>query len=69
MGFFMITIVLVWLVLALIFLLLPVLAVIDILRSKFEGNENILMLLLVIFVPFGAIIYFLIGPSRKIRFR
>ena len=54
--------------LALIFgLLLPIIAVIDILKSKFHGNDNLLMLLIVVFIPFGAIIYFLISPSRKIR--
>ena len=48
-------------------LVIPLIAIIDILRSKFNGNDNILMMLLVIFIPFGAIIYFIIGPSRKIR--
>lgn len=48
-------------------LLLPVIAIIDILRSKFEGNDNILMLLIVIFIPFGAILYFILSPSRKIK--
>jgi hypothetical protein len=37
------------------------------LRSKFNGNDNILMLLIVIFIPFGAILYFFIAPSRKIQ--
>jgi preprotein translocase subunit YajC len=45
---------------------LPVIAIIDILKSKFSGNDNILMLLIVIFIPFGAIIYFLIAPSKKL---
>lgn len=49
------------------FMLLPIIALIDILRSKFQGNDNILMALLVIFIPFGAILYFFIAPSRKIR--
>lgn len=48
-------------------LLLPVIAIIDILRSKFPGNDNILMLLIVLFIPFGSIIYFILAPSRKIR--
>jgi hypothetical protein len=48
-------------------LLLPIIAIIDILKSKFEGNDNILMLLIVIFIPLGAILYFILGPSRKIR--
>lgn len=47
-------------------LLLPVFAIIDIIRSKFEGNDAVLFALIVIFIPFGAIIYFLIGPSKKI---
>lgn len=47
-------------------LLLPVFAIIDIIRSKFEGNDAVLFTLIVIFIPFGAIIYFLIGPSKKI---
>ena len=47
-------------------LVLPIVAIIDILRSRFYGNENILMLLLVIFVPFGFVLYFIIAPSRKL---
>jgi hypothetical protein len=47
-------------------LLLPIIAIFDILRSKFSGNDNLLMLLIVIFSPFGAIIYFIIAPSKKI---
>jgi hypothetical protein len=51
-----------------IFLLfLPIIAIIDILNSKFHGNDNLLMLLIVIFIPFGAILYFFLSPSRKIR--
>lgn len=69
MGFFIVFMVLFWLIAAAVFLLLPIIAVIDILRSKFNDNENILMLLLVIFIPFGAIIYFVIAPSRKIHTR
>jgi hypothetical protein len=53
--------------LALFFILLPVVAIIDILRSKFEGNDNLLMFLIVIFIPFGAIVYFIIAPSRKLK--
>jgi len=48
-------------------LLIPLIAIIDILRSKFNGNDNILMLLIVIFIPFGAILYFILAPSRKIK--
>lgn len=48
-------------------LLLPIIAIIDILRSKFRGNDNLLMVLIVIFVPLGSIIYFIIAPSLKVR--
>lgn len=48
-------------------LLLPIIAIIDILNSKFQGNDNLLMLLIVLFVPFGAILYFFIRPYKKIR--
>lgn len=48
-------------------LLLPLIAIIDILRSKFEGNDALLMVLIVIFIPFGAIVYFFIAPARKIN--
>jgi hypothetical protein len=49
-------------------ILLPLLALIDILRSKFEGNDNIMLVLIVILVPvFGPILYFILGSSRKIK--
>ena len=48
-------------------LLLPIIAIIDILNSKFEGNDNMLMLLIVVLIPFGAILYFFVSPSRKIK--
>ena len=50
-------------------LLLPIIAIIDILKSRFEGNDALLMLLIVIFIPFGAILYFILGPSRKVNQR
>lgn len=65
MGFFFF---LIMLPLAIIFgLLLPIIAIIDILNSKFQGNDNLLMILIVIFIPLGAIVYFIVSPSRKIR--
>jgi len=65
MGFFMLLFLIPFLMLFL--LLLPIIAIIDIMRSKFEGNDNLLMLLIVIFIPLGSIIYFIMAPSRKIR--
>lgn len=54
------------LLIALFFILLPLIAVVDILRSEFKGNDGIMLALLVIFVPFGAIAYFFLAPARKI---
>jgi hypothetical protein len=60
-------IIMVLIVIGLLFLL-PIIAIIDIVRSKFEGNYGILMVLVVIFVPIiGSIIYFLNAPSRKLK--
>ena len=43
-------------------------ALVDILRSDFEGNDKIVWVLVVILFPFlGSILYFVIGRSRKIR--
>jgi hypothetical protein len=49
-------------------LILPIIAIIDIVNSKFHGNDTLLMVLIVIFIPFGSILYFVIAPSRKIRY-
>jgi len=65
MGFFMLLFLIPFIML--FFLLLPIIAIIDIMRSKFEGIDNLLMLLIVIFIPLGSIIYFILAPSRKIR--
>jgi len=48
-------------------LILPIIAIIDIVNSKFQGNDSLLMVLIVIFIPFGSILYFVLAPSRKIR--
>lgn len=47
-------------------LILPVLALISILRNEFSGNDKLIWVLVVIFLPFlGSILYFLIGRSKK----
>lgn len=49
-------------------LLLPILAIIDILISEFKGNDKIVWLLVVIFLSFfGAILYLVIGREQKIK--
>lgn len=45
-----------------------VIALVDILRSEFHGNDKVVWVLVVIFFPFlGSILYFIVGRSRKIR--
>jgi len=56
------------LAIGLLLFLLPVIALVDIIRSDFNGNDKIIFTLIVLFLPFlGSIIYFLIGTNRKIR--
>ena len=48
-------------------LLLPLLALIDIVKSDFEGNNKLMWALIVVFINFiGAILYFAIGRNQKI---
>jgi len=49
-------------------LLFPTLALIDILKGKFDGNNKLIWALVVVFTNiFGAILYFLIGKNQKIQ--
>jgi hypothetical protein len=46
--------------------LFPLIALIDVLTGRFEGNDKIVWVLLIIFLPFlGALLYFLIGRDRR----
>lgn len=55
---------------AVLVLLLPLIALIDIIRNDFDGNNKLLWVLIVIFLPFmGSIIYFLIGKDQRTRRR
>ena len=41
-------------------------ALIDVLTGRFEGNDKIVWVLIIIFLPFlGALLYFLIGRDRR----
>jgi len=49
-------------------LLLPFIALVDILKSKFEGNTKVIWVIVVIFFPvIGTFLYFLIGKNQKIK--
>ena len=66
MGLFILLLIPLAIILGLLLPIIAIIAIVDILKSKFQGNDNILMILIVIFIPFGAILYFVIAPSRKI---
>lgn len=56
------------LIIALIFLLLPVIALVDIIKSKFDGNLQIVWVIVVVcFNIIGAILYFIIGRSQRLN--
>ncbi|HET6556752.1 MAG TPA: PLD nuclease N-terminal domain-containing protein [Prolixibacteraceae bacterium] len=49
-------------------LLLPLLAIVDILRSRFEGNLQLIWVIVVVFFNIiGSILYFIIGRNQKIQ--
>ena len=61
-----------WQIIILILLLLSIIptliALIDILKSKFEGNDKIIWVLVVLFFNLiGVILYFVIGSKQKIK--
>ncbi|WP_369047529.1 PLD nuclease N-terminal domain-containing protein [Tenacibaculum sp. UWU-22] len=57
-----------FLLIILLGILPTILALVDILKSKFEDNDKIVWLLTVLFLNFfGAILYFLIGRKQKIN--
>ena len=62
----------VWQVILILLVILGILptflALIDILKSEFKGNNKVVWLLVVLFTNFfGAILYFIIGRSQKIK--
>ncbi len=55
-------------VILIIIILLPLIALIDILTHEFTGTNKLIWVIIVIFFPImGAILYFLIGTRQKIR--
>jgi hypothetical protein len=55
-------------VLILLVLLFPVVALISVFRNKFQGNEKLIWILLIIFLPIlGAILYFVFGRGKRVK--
>jgi len=49
-------------------LLIPIIALIDILRNEFTGNNKLIWILVVLLSNLiGAILYFIIGVNHKIK--
>nr|WP_292249309.1 PLDc N-terminal domain-containing protein [Mesonia sp.] len=50
-----------------LFFIIPIIALIDILKNRFEGNNKLIWTLVVLFTSIiGSILYFLIGRKYKI---
>jgi len=55
------------LIVAFALFILPLFAIVDIVRSKFEGNMQLIWVIIVVFFNVvGAILYFIIGRNQKI---
>ena len=55
-------------VLMLLIFLLPLIALIDILRNEFTNSNKLIWVIVVLLFPFfGPILYFIIGTKQKIR--
>ena len=49
-------------------ILLPLLALISVLMNDFRGNDKVMWVLIIIFLPFlGSLLYFLIGRNKRIN--
>lgn len=54
--------------LIIIAILMPLIALIDILKHEFTGSNKIIWLIVVFLLPYlGAILYFTIGTQQKIK--
>ncbi len=51
-----------------ILLILPILAIVDILKGNFKNNDKLIWILVVIFFGvIGALLYYIIGRKQKIN--
>jgi len=52
---------------SLLVLLFPLQALISVLKNNFSGNDKIIWVLVIIFLPFfGSLLYFAVGRSKKL---
>jgi uncharacterized BrkB/YihY/UPF0761 family membrane protein len=51
-----------------VFLIIPIIALIDVLKSEFTGNNKLIWVLVILLSwIIGAILYFFIGRNQKIQ--
>jgi len=56
------------LLILLVTLVIPIIALVDILKSKFEGNNKIVWVLVVLFLGLlGVILYYFIGRKQRVQ--
>jgi hypothetical protein len=56
------------LLIGLVLFVLPVIALVDIIRNEFTGNNKLIWILIVIFFNIlGSILYFIMGKNQKIK--
>lgn len=56
------------LLIVLFLFVLPVIALVDIIRNEFTGNNKLIWVLIVIFFNIlGSILYFIMGKNQKIK--
>ena len=56
-----------WQILVMSIVIIGIVAIIDVGFNKFENNQQLLWLLICLFVPLGGVLYFLIGRKQRIR--
>ena len=57
-----------WLIFPVLILILLLIAIIDILRHEFNGNNKTVWVIVVIFLPIiGPILYFTIGRNQRLK--
>jgi len=58
----------VWSSVVLMMIILPILALISILKNRFKDNDKLIWALVVLFLPlFGSLLYFIMGRSKRLR--
>lgn len=56
------------LIISMVFMIIPIAALIDVLTHQFEGNNKLIWVLVILLLPFlGSLIYLIVGSSQKIQ--